>query len=30
MNIFKLPDLGEGLQEAEIIDWHVEEGDEVK
>lgn len=30
MNIFKLPDLGEGLQEAEIIDWHVKEGDEVK
>jgi 2-oxoisovalerate dehydrogenase E2 component (dihydrolipoyl transacylase) len=30
MNIFKLPDLGEGLQEAEIIDWHVKAGDEVK
>jgi pyruvate dehydrogenase E2 component (dihydrolipoamide acetyltransferase) len=23
MKVFKLPDLGEGLQEAEIIDWHV-------
>ncbi len=29
MNIFKLPDLGEGLVEAEIISWHVTEGDEV-
>lgn len=30
MNIFKLPDLGEGLQEAEIVEWHVQAGDEVK
>ena len=30
MKIFKLPDLGEGLQEAEIVKWHVAEGDEVK
>jgi 2-oxoisovalerate dehydrogenase E2 component (dihydrolipoyl transacylase) len=29
MKIFKLPDLGEGLQEAEIIEWHVNEGDDV-
>ena len=29
MTTFKLPDLGEGLQEAEIISWHVAVGDEV-
>ncbi len=27
---FKLPDLGEGLQEAEIVEWHVATGDDVK
>ncbi len=27
---FLLPDLGEGLQEAEIVDWHVKEGDRVR
>ncbi|MGF6544920.1 dihydrolipoamide acetyltransferase family protein [Paraburkholderia youngii] len=30
MKIFKLPDLGEGLQEAEIVEWHVNDGDEVR
>ena len=29
MKIFKLPDLGEGLQEAEIVQWHVAVGDEI-
>ncbi len=29
MRIFKLPDLGEGLQEAEIVTWHVKAGDSV-
>ncbi|MEH6387952.1 dihydrolipoamide acetyltransferase family protein [Pseudomonas profundi] len=30
MKQFKLPDLGEGLQEAEIVEWHVQAGDEVE
>jgi 2-oxoisovalerate dehydrogenase E2 component (dihydrolipoyl transacylase) len=29
MTIFKLTDLGEGLQEAEIVAWHVGVGDRV-
>jgi pyruvate dehydrogenase E2 component (dihydrolipoamide acetyltransferase) len=29
MREFLLPDLGEGLDEAEIVDWHVTEGDNV-
>jgi 2-oxoisovalerate dehydrogenase E2 component (dihydrolipoyl transacylase) len=29
MKVFKLPDLGEGLQEAEIVAWHVEVGEEI-
>ena len=29
MTIFKLPDLGEGLPDAEIVQWLVAEGDEV-
>ena len=29
MTTFKLPDLGEGLKEAEIVAWHVCEGDHV-
>lgn len=29
MTTFNLPDLGEGLQEAEIVSWHVSEGDHV-
>jgi pyruvate dehydrogenase E2 component (dihydrolipoamide acetyltransferase) len=29
MNTFNLPDLGEGLQEAEIVTWHVNAGDRV-
>jgi len=29
MSVFKLPDLGEGLQEAEISAWHVAPNDEV-
>ncbi|MFC5972160.1 dihydrolipoamide acetyltransferase family protein [Halomarina salina] len=27
---FELPDPGEGLTEAEIVEWHVESGDEVE
>ena len=30
MKYFKLPDLGEGLQEAEIVEWHVKAGEAVK
>jgi 2-oxoisovalerate dehydrogenase E2 component (dihydrolipoyl transacylase) len=29
MSTFSLPDLGEGLQEAEIVSWHVAAGDHV-
>jgi 2-oxoisovalerate dehydrogenase E2 component (dihydrolipoyl transacylase) len=30
MSTFKLPDLGEGLAEAEILQWHVKVGDHVQ
>jgi len=30
MTTFLLPDLGEGLAEAEIVAWHIKEGDEVQ
>ncbi|MDC6213049.1 biotin/lipoyl-containing protein, partial [Ralstonia solanacearum] len=30
MIVFKLPDLGEGLQEAEIVQWHVQVGDTIE
>jgi 2-oxoisovalerate dehydrogenase E2 component (dihydrolipoyl transacylase) len=29
MSTFRLPDLGEGLAEAEILEWHVREGEQV-
>jgi pyruvate dehydrogenase E2 component (dihydrolipoamide acetyltransferase) len=29
MKTFSLPDLGEGLREAEIVSWHVDVGDRV-
>ena len=29
MKVFMLPDLGEGLPDAEIVEWHVKPGDEV-
>src|SRR3979490_307595 len=30
MGTFKLPDLGEGLAEAEILEWHIKPGDLVR
>ena len=30
MKNFKLPDLGEGLPEAEIVEWHIKVGDAVE
>src|SRR5712692_1694992 len=30
MQEFKLPDLGEGMQEAEIVQWLVKPGDTLK
>ncbi len=30
MSTFRLPDLGEGLAEAEIVAWHVKVGDHVR
>ena len=30
MKFFKLPDLGEGLAEAEIVEWKVSAGDTVQ
>ena len=26
----KLPDVGEGVAEAELVEWHVKEGDLVR
>jgi len=30
VRVFNLPDLGEGLQEAEIVEWHVKAGETVE
>src|SRR5204862_163160 len=30
VRVFHLPDLGEGLQEAEIVEWHVKPGETVE
>lgn len=29
-HIFKFPDIGEGLEEGTIVEWHVEKGQQVK
>lgn len=29
MSVFRVPDLGEGLQEVQIVAWHVNDGDHV-
>ena len=28
--VFRLPDLAEGLEDAEIVEWRVKEGDRVE
>ena len=28
--VFRLPDIGEGIHEGEIVKWFVEEGQEIK
>ena len=28
-HVFKLPDIGEGVVEGEVVQWHVAAGDEV-
>jgi 2-oxoisovalerate dehydrogenase E2 component (dihydrolipoyl transacylase) len=28
--VFRLPDLAEGLEDAEVVEWHVAEGDRVE
>lgn len=30
MTVFRLPDLGEGLSEAEVLRWHVQIGDRIR
>jgi pyruvate dehydrogenase E2 component (dihydrolipoamide acetyltransferase) len=30
MTVFKLPDLGEGLSEAEVLRWHVQVGERIE
>ena len=30
MRFFNLPDLGEGIPEADIVQWHIQEGDSIK
>ena len=30
MRFFNLPDLGEGIPEADVVEWHVKEGDSIK
>jgi pyruvate dehydrogenase E2 component (dihydrolipoamide acetyltransferase) len=30
MYAFKLPDLGEGIQEGELLEWHVKKGDAIQ
>lgn len=29
MTVFNLPDLGEGLEDARVVEWHVSEGDRI-
>ena len=29
IHVIKMPDLGEGIAEVEVVEWHVQPGDEV-